>query len=167
MKKIIFLAISFCYIQNVSAQSLGTAVINTTGNSVIMNGSTFEWSVGEPATQTNSFNGGLVTEGVLQPFFLNLENIQANGTLSTDIKLLPTIGSGSFNFTLEKITSGTFKYQVYDVTGKVVLEKSINQISTNNYTFNIGDLATSIYFVLATVTQDNKIFYNHFKITKQ
>lgn len=75
------------------AQSLGTATVNSSGNTYTQKDFTYEWSVGELALVETMVNRQVsITNGLLQPIVSNL--IIANAPLIFPINILTPNGDG-------------------------------------------------------------------------
>lgn len=126
MKTLLFLACSFGLSVVVQAQSVGPSILNAAGNSQLLNGHTYEWSVGEMAVVSTFVSPGLVvTQGVLQPV------IKANGVGTVPVKLAqlkvypnPVLDDGQLYLNPSFPTGGKLTYQLVDAAGKTILRET-------------------------------------------
>jgi len=93
MRYWLFFIITFLAATSSQAQSVGAAIINSSGNTYTQKDFTYEWSVGEVALVETTINRQVsITNGVLQPIVSNLAI--ANGTLVFPINILTPNGDG-------------------------------------------------------------------------
>lgn len=126
MKTLIFLACSFGLPVVVQAQSIGPSTLNAAGHSQLLNGHTYEWSVGEMAVVGTFVSPGLVvTQGVLQPV------IKANGVGTVPGALAqlkvypnPVADDGLLYLNPSFATGGKLTYHLVDAAGKTVLRQA-------------------------------------------
>lgn len=131
------------------AQSVGAAVINSSGNAYAQKDFTYEWSVGEVALVETMINRQVsVTNGVLQPIVSNL--IIAAGPLVFPINILTPNGDGVNDVwmikDLEKFPEN--EVTIFDRSGRTVFQTKNYQ---NDWTaYFSGKLLTegTYYYVL-------------------
>ncbi|WP_169472299.1 gliding motility-associated C-terminal domain-containing protein [Pedobacter hiemivivus] len=105
------------------AQSVGAAVVNSSGNTYTQKDFTYEWSVGELALVETMINRQVsITNGVLQPIVSNL--VIAAGPLIFPINILTPNGDGVNDVwvikDLEKFPEN--EVTVFDRSGRTVFQ---------------------------------------------
>ncbi len=69
-----------------------------------------------------------------------------NIMMSNKVSLYPNPGNGIFNIRLNNVMNGAIVVKVIDVTGRIIFEKTYNQIP-NEIPVNISSFASNMYFV--------------------
>ncbi len=148
--KIILLTCLLGYSSTVFSQT----TINAANNSAVINGNTFEYSIGEMTLVSTERNNNLIiTQGYLQPQQLSShQDNSSHSTLSdlTDkIKVYPNPTENILFIESSEALAGTITYQLLDASGKIILRKNENQVAGNNkYSLDLSSLAAGSYFLL-------------------
>jgi len=147
------------FLANLNAQSNTVA----SGGDASGAGGSVSYTIGQIDYATNSGNGGIVTQGVQQPFEISV----VTGILETGIDLqavvFPNPASDRIELQVDdEVSTLPLSFTLYDVSGQVIDRK---QISENPMTIPVSDLSTGVYFL--SVSSQNallktfKISINH------
>jgi len=99
-----------------------------------------------------------VEEGVIVDNLVVEGNVLSVDEFETDnFSVYPNPSQGIFNIKTKNMTS--FNYNIYDVTGKVILEKQNVKTSNNEHQINIGNYAKGVYFL--------NLYNDSVKVTKK
>lgn len=117
MKRSAFVTIGVLAGISLSAQSLTSEVVATSGTSFSGAGTTLDFSIGEVATSTLTAGVHTLTQGFHQPeiHFASLENY--NGDFALTLYPNPT----EQFVTVETTKEDLLKIQVYDANGKILM----------------------------------------------
>lgn len=131
--------LTLCFTQSVTAQTIGRATLSAFGNSASVDGMFIQQTVGQPALVSHSLvsNEISINQGFQQPFIFNVSNIQH------EILLYPNPNNGNFSFQLNEGTFSPYTYNLYDVTGKLILNGE--SILDNKVDIQINGVATGVY----------------------
>lgn len=145
-------------------------VINTTGGQAIIGGQTYEYSIGEVVVQTATGSNFIISQGLLQP----KKSTPATGAVSSlitdhQLQLFPVPTANILNLQSGFERSGTLNISVYDMSGKMILQKdfliasgkelnqiNLNEIAEGNYTIH-AEFKSSVNSSLVNVFQLTKI----------
>lgn len=160
MKKINTLMISICILlwsaTNLMAQQ---STVSSGGDASGSNG-TVSYSIGQANYITASGSGGVITEGVQQPYVINV----ATGIQETSINLTcsvsPNPTADYVVLSVQKNDVQDMSYSLMDVQGKLITHQSL---SGTNTTISMVNYADAMYLI--------KVFNNNnevksFKIIK-
>jgi hypothetical protein len=128
----------------------GTA--NGTGGSVT-------YTIGETNYSNTTGNGGTITQGVQQPFEIYLVSIKEM-SLAVDMSLFP---NPTNDYVILNIPGGNIEdlmYQLYDMNGKILIEKKLDGTQTNIY---MANYAAATYFIKVTNSKNES---KEFKLIK-
>lgn len=128
--------------------------LNAASNRAIINGNTFEYSIGEMTLISTEHSGNLiVTQGYLQPNAdaKNSQNHANDGSsnLGAAIKVYPNPTDNILFIETPDFVSDAFTYQLIDATGKVVIaQQDAQKISANKFSLNLTALAAGNYYLM-------------------
>jgi hypothetical protein len=128
---------------------------NVAGNSVHINGMTFEYSIGEMALVSSERNANLiVTQGMLKPRgSVSIANdASGNSTLSDlsdNIKVYPNPTTTMLYVETTETAVSNYAYNLYDATGKVVLNQNgKTQLGLNKFSLDLQSFAAGSYYLI-------------------
>lgn len=131
-----------------------------TGGEAAGAGGTVSYSVGQVVYTTNTGSNGSVEQGVQQPY--EISTITGINETSIQLELSvypnPTTNFLKLKFDSEKIEN--LSYQLYDLQGRVIENKKINDNST---TIKMEGLPKATYFLKVT---NNQNIVKTFKVIK-
>lgn len=167
-----FITLLACIIVSLSLHAQQT--LNVAGNSVHINGMTFEYSIGEMALVSTERNANLiVTQGMLQP---NNSGSVANDApvntilsdISENIKVYPNPTQNILFVESFETQIGNYSYQLLDGVGKMVLNKEGQiQVGLNKFTLDLQSYAAGTYYLMIRKPNPVGILENYsFKIQK-
>lgn len=138
-----------------ASEGFSQQTLNVAGHSAKINGMTFDYSIGEMTLISTERNANLiVTQGLLQPNGPGSGSDQVNqgNTLSdlTDrINVYPNPTQNILYLELLDAIAGDFAYQLFDGTGKVVLEYKGQLVQgSNRFTLDLGSIAAATYYLM-------------------
>ncbi len=151
MKKITISLIFICSIGTAFAQTS----FNVSSHSAVINGNTYEYSIGEMTLVSTEKNANLiVTQGFLQPTSKgsvsstnpisqgidnNIDNIKVYPNPTEDILFVETL----------EAAEATGSYQLFDAAGKIVLSKTLPlKEGMNKWILNVHSLAAGSYYLV-------------------
>jgi hypothetical protein len=126
MKKILCasLLLAFYGAMPARAQSIGPATLNAAGNSAVVAGNMYEWSVGE-MTLVNTAAGSnvVVTQGLLQPVEDQGLSIKNRDWFKQHFRLYPNPASQVINLGSTLQQGGKLTLRVTDIVGREMQRK--------------------------------------------
>lgn len=137
-------------------QAAAQQTINVAGNSAVIQGMTFEYSIGEMTLISTEKAGNLiVTQGLLQP---QTSTADANSTNANNnhlsslaglINVYPNPTSNILYIETKDQEAGELNYQLFDATGKLVASsKELQKEGANKFSFNLQSFASGNYFLM-------------------
>lgn len=155
-KAILLIPLSFAGLTCLHAQSVGPATLNAMGNTAIIAGNEYDWSVGEMSL-VSTFSGSsiIVTQGVLQPSEGSV-GVPVNGSLARQIQVFPNPATAVVNIQYTAQNTGVLSYKLMDMQGKLIASKSIDMqqgVATNQV--NVSALANATYMLQIIVSDGN------------
>lgn len=141
---------------NSHAQSISQVTLNTTGSNYLYGGVIYEWSIGEMAIiESMSNSRGIITNGILQPLFLDPRLNEAATIVATNI-LSPNGDGKNDTWIIEDIEKyPENEVSIFDRSGRLVYQ-------TKNYK-NDWDgslaglpLAENTYYYLIKLKKGNR-----------
>jgi len=135
--------------------------VTTAGGEATGGGGSSSYTVGQTFFTTISGSNGSVAQGVQQPYEISVvTGIDGTESIKLNIKAFPNPTTNFLVLSVEVDEFKEFTYQVFDISGKMLL-KSI--ITENETIINLGSYPASTY--LLRVMDGNKEL-KIFKITK-
>lgn len=130
------------------AQSISPKTLNATGGSKVINGNTYEWSVGEMALVSTSAGSNIVvTQGLLQPV-PGPSGIDVVSNLSKQLEVYPNPAGEMVYLRYDLKQAGKLEYILQDMTGKAILKNNINAGNTASTTeISLGNLPSATYML--------------------
>lgn len=155
-KLLVAFLFSFC-VTVLQAQEANLA----SGNNISGAGGTVSYAVGQVFYTSNSGSTGSVTNGVQQPFEISIvTQIEKAQNINLNIKTFPNPTVDYLTLKIENYKVEKLKYSLYDINGKFLESKNIenneSEISMKNY-------VSGNYFI--KITDENSEIKN-FKIIK-
>ncbi len=159
IKKIIILSCYLLGLGLVNVQAQSNTVAN--GGEATGSGGTVSYSVGQVDYITAIGSGGIITQGVQQPYeILITTGLVEDNDILLQSTTYPNPASDYIMLKVENYKSENLTYQLYDVTGKNLENKKIDNTETN---IVLSTLAPATYF-LKIIQNDKEI--KSFKIIK-
>jgi Secretion system C-terminal sorting domain len=132
-----------------SAQGTCNQVVAATGRTVVKQGNTWSYTVGEPFIMTlkNANSGRVVTQGFHQPELCVTVSTGASSPLvSWDVSVFPNPTSGLLNIRWEGRNASALRAYVFDITGRPVMA-AVSLSAPDSATLDVGALQSGIYFL--------------------
>jgi hypothetical protein len=155
---LILVTVFLGFISTANAQT----TINAASNTAVINGATFDYSIGEMTLITTERNNNLlVTQGYLQPQSPTSNHdgqvVQSTfGELSDQLKVYPNPTDNLLFIESNVDIADQVTFQLLDATGRVVLRKNEEQaIGSNKYSLNLSALAAGSYYLILHHTTKN------------
>ena len=168
----IILSFFVCFLLSFDATAQQT--LNVTGNSVKINGMSFEYSIGEMTIVSTERNANLiVTQGALQPSSTTDKHHttpSANNLneLVDQIKVYPNPTQNILFIETNQTQVGDYSYQLFDGLGKIVLSQSGQTvIGLNKFSLDLQSFAGGTYYLMLSKPSPAGTIENYsFKIQK-
>ena len=135
----------------------GQQLISPTANEIAGTNITISYSVGEIAISTLSSDTQYVTQGFLQPYFVDTSTV--NGSQEIYLRSSSTSEINKLNVFMEN--EKLIYYMLYNISGAKVSEGPMNEINQ----LNVSDLPSGIYVLYAF--SENHEYFQTSKIIKQ
>lgn len=129
-----------------------------TGGEATGTGGSLSYTVGQVVYTTNTGNNGSVAQGIQQSYEISVTTGVNETTINLELSVYPNPTTDYLTLKVEK-TEG-LSYQLYDLQGKVIASKTVNNNSTN---ISLVEQPTATYF-LNVVKNNQKV--KTFKIIK-
>jgi hypothetical protein len=147
--------------------------INVSSSSAIINGAVFDYSIGEMTLVSTERNANLiVTQGLLQPNYSRIatqaQPVNTQIASSDKIKVYPNPTENILNVESFENAEAEISYQLFDATGKVILNRLImSQAGSNKLTLDLKNYAAGSYYLMIRKPNENGILENFsYKIQK-
>jgi hypothetical protein len=135
--------------------------ISGSGGNAAGKGGTVSYTVGQVDYITNT-GGGTVTQGVQQPYeILIATGIEEAKNIILECSVFPNPASRFLKLKIENYKLKNLSYQLYDMNGKLLESKTVDN---NETTISIENIVPSTYFLKVT---DNNKEVKAFKIIKK
>jgi len=140
-------------------------IINTSGNSVVMEGNTYAYSIGEMiAVDTRKVDDLIVTQGVLQS---SASQLNTHDYKMEEFTVFPNPTSGLLDITSSALLPGILKLTLYDMTGRQVQSASVPPKKLKeHFEMDLRKLAAGTYILKAVYADNQRQFVENFKISK-
>jgi hypothetical protein len=138
--KISLLGCCFLFITGI----YGQMTVDSSGSEATGSGGTVNYSVGQIVFTTNTGSNGSVGQGVQYPIELLTLGIEEDIQLIASAIAFPNPTTNSVQLRLNLDEFNDLSFQLLDVTGKLIQDKKIEDISTQ---INMLDLPTAVYFL--------------------
>ena len=155
---ILMMGTFFC--MDVSGQSIQPSIINSNGGYTTIGGNTYEWSIGEMVLVNTASAGSIVvTQGLLQPNKPSSGSaIQESQFIFDHVRVYPNPTDRLFFLSADFKKNGLMKCSLYDMNGKVIEDKEINNTSqTLQVPFDISALAAGNYMLVVSFTSNEQL----------
>jgi hypothetical protein len=163
-KKYLALIAALAFCQIIQAQSIGPATINASGGGTVVNGNSFDYSIGEmTVVNTATTANNHYTQGVLQPAVITAESIDNILLSSQLLSVYPNPSHNILNIQTIDNTDAIASVQLYDALGKVVFSAKYDN-KKSLQTIDMSAMANAYYTLqVSTVNNAPKLIY---KISK-
>lgn len=168
-------AFTLCFSLGIFHEASAQQTINVAGNSAVIHGMTFDYSIGEMTVISTEKTANLiVTQGLLQPLpsATNSSNTTSPdnhlSTLAGLINVYPNPTSNVLYIETKDQQAGDLNYQLFDASGKLVASsKELQKEGSNKFSFNLQSFASGSYFLMIQKsTQGGNVEAISFKIQK-
>jgi hypothetical protein len=130
------------------------------GGEAIGSGGSASYTIGQIDYISAADSGGTITQGIQQPYeILIVTGMDENG-IDLTISVYPNPATDFVLLKMENNKLENFTYQLYDIQGKILLNKKVESRKTS---ISMIDLAHAIYFIKVL---KNNIEVKTFKIIK-
>lgn len=123
-------------------------------------GGTMSFSVGQVVYSANANSDGSVYQGVQQPYEIFIATGLAEANVQLEVTAFPNPTPQNLTLTIGEGNANDLEYQVYDLSGKLLLQQRIEKDVT---IVTLDHLASATYFI--KVTNDQQVVKT-FKIVK-
>ena len=159
-----YLKLEFCIVllmvQGLSALNAQESV-NVSGGNAKGNGGSSSYSIGQLVYSSYTVSNGSVAQGVQQPYEISVvTGLDEAQEINLIFSAYPNPTSDILTLEVKDIEPSNLRYQIYDISGKLL---QIGLIIGNQTDIDMTNLLPAIYFV--KVTQGNKELKT-FKIIK-
>ena len=128
--------------------------ILTSGGDASGSGGSSSYSVGQLFYHTYSGTEGSAAEGVQQPYEISIHiGIENTEGIQLLCKIYPNPTQDYLNLIVDNYDISNLSFQLYDITGKLIVQKRITNIETK---INMLSLAPAVYF-LRVLDQDKSV----------
>jgi hypothetical protein len=134
--------------------------VTATGGDATGSGGTASYSVGQITNNANTGSNGNKNQGVQQPFEFFTVGINEHQDINLALSAYPNPAASSLNLKVEKQGFENLSFQLYDLTGKLILSQKISSAETS---IPMETLANGNYILKVT---DNKSEIKSFQIIK-
>lgn len=119
--------------------------INTTGGDALGSGGSATYSVGQVVYTTNTGTNGSVAHGVQQPYEISIiTGIEEANGINLTVTVYPNPTIDYLTLDVKDFQLSTLSFQLYDISGKLLQSKKINDSQTS---IVMRNFAPAIYFV--------------------
>lgn len=157
-KKTILIAL---FLASFSFTAAAQQSVTVSGNNAIGTGGSSSYTVGQVVYTTNSGTTGKLTQGVQQPYEITTLGTDELPELSLQFSAYPNPTSDVLILSVENYNTATLRYQLFDLTGKVITSNKLTGSRTN---LDMNNYEAAIYFL--KITENNKEIKT-FKIIKK
>ena len=129
----------------IGARANAQTAFSTTSHSAVILGNTYEYTIGEmPLISTETNRHLIITQGYLQPHHNKKTTSEADLSQLNLITIYPNPTEDIVQVTLP--TEMSVEYQLFDATGKVLINNSVNQI--NHFSLSLSAFASGNYYLI-------------------
>jgi hypothetical protein len=162
-KHLFFVLLIFSTVRFANAQSLSPEVISSNGDFYTNTGGSVSFTIGETVVETFNGASNILTQGFQQPFLV-VTSIpeKENGNF---LFLYPNPVKDNLMLDFNKMEGGNYQINVYDVSGKLVLDEKV-EINSHFSTHSLSLLNLVNGFYIIGISDENKL-NKSFKIIKQ
>ena len=163
----LILAVSFAALSYAQDYTIVMQVVASAGgyfNSTSA-GVSMSWTLGEVAYTTLTAGGYMLTQGFQQGnlFTTDVEKPEIPGS---DMKIYPNPASVEFFIKINSPTAkGKSTAEVYDITGKKLINTELSLVENEPYRIPIAELKSGIYMIRVTVESSKSV--KVFKLIKE
>ncbi|MBI9063703.1 MAG: T9SS type A sorting domain-containing protein [Marinilabiliaceae bacterium] len=126
--------------------------VNATGSNASGSGGSASYSVGQVVYTTNTGTNGTVVQGIQQPFeILVVTGLEEAKGINLSVLAYPNPVTDNLILTVDNFELLTLKFQMYDMSGKLLQSENIKG---NQTSIAMSNLVPATYFV--KITEGNK-----------
>ena len=133
--------------------------IVATGGDAAGSGGLVSYSVGQLDYSTKSGTTGIVTEGLQQPFEINVATGIEEIGIDLEAVVFPNPASDYIELQIDDLDSRALNYVLFDNSGKLIIR---DPVLSNVTTINLSALSGGIYFLSVS---ENGLVIKTFKIS--
>jgi hypothetical protein len=162
----ILLTVAACFLPFINfAQSIQPSACNVAGNSVTINGTIHEWSVGEMVlVNTVATPGFIITQGLLQPSYNSTGN---PGSTTHPFSIYPNPTGPSLFIQPNLAAGSTLQVTCFDALGRRTVTASYQLINGSELqTINMRGMAAGNYFLHISYNSNGQPVSVTYKIAK-
>jgi hypothetical protein len=153
---VVSFSVLFFGITNLLAQQ-GTSA---SGADASGSGGTASYTIGQTDYSTASGSGGIITQGIQQPYEIFIVTGIEEKSIDLTASVYPNPTTDFVLLKVENSISANFTFQLYDIQGKILLNK---KVENNQTSISMADLANAVYFI-KVLNNNNEV--KTFKIIK-
>ncbi len=128
--------------------TFGQSAVVASGGEASGSGGTVSYTVGQVSYSTVQGSGGIMTEGVQQPYEIYIvTGIEDAGSVSLSISAYPNPTTDFLILNTSEYAGKNLAYQLYDMSGKLIETRSLRNGRT---TIDMSLLQPSVYTVRVT-----------------
>lgn len=157
MKKLLLSILLGISLTSAKAQE---ATVTSGGVASGINGNT-SYSIGQIVYSTNSGSTGTISQGIHQPYEIYTLGTDDFPNISLQMIVYPNPTTSSINLKIENLTSSSLEYQLFDLTGRIIIRQKISQTETQ---ISLENFPTATYLINVL---DNTKTIKSFKIIKK
>jgi hypothetical protein len=124
--------------------------VNGSGGEATGTGGTASYSIGQIVYTTNTGTNGSVAQGIQQPFEISTTVGINETTINLELSVYPNPTTNYL--TLKTDDNSNLSYQLYDIQGKVIENKTVNSNASN---ISLEGQPTATYFL--SIVKDNQV----------
>jgi|TARA_R110002124_G_scaffold287264_1_gene472115 hypothetical protein len=159
-------AIVFCLMSTfVFSQKLESSIIASQGGFDSTNFISLEWTLGENVVETVTQKSRIISQGFHQTYFSKSKVVRKKEMFEypLDIIAYPNPVQSTLHLYLNAVFESQLNVDLYDITGKKVMEFIVNQ-KENNVSYEVEGLSSGIY--LLRVSNSSGLLLKTHKIVK-
>lgn len=147
--------------------SVAQSVINASGGSHMFSGGVYEYSIGEMTLVSTEIGSDIiVTQGLIQIEDVSL-GIQNEPFLIQGLSVYPNPTKNKIYITPSLGKSGTLSLKLFDLLGRLVLEKkSLLETGQEEQQLDLSLLSDATYMLNVEFLWENERYHNSYKILK-
>jgi hypothetical protein len=156
--RVLFFAICMCSLTMQGQRFLGTSVISSFGLEAHSANYDVDHTIGEVMTSTFVGSTFTITQGFHQSSVINtqVDELQQNSMV-----IYPNPARETLNFNLSELGNGIVRLDLYDITGKMVLNKVIDRRFEDK--LDISRLKSGIYLLRGSSVSGEVLFTHKFE----
>lgn len=123
---------------NLAAQQ----AITSSGGEASGSGGSASYSTGQVAYTTITGSGGIVTQGVQQPYEILVLGKDDHKSISLNLSAFPNPTVSTLTLRIESVTMPDLRYELFDLNGRLLRNNSIKDVET---IISMGTFEEAVY----------------------